>query len=120
MPLTEPVGVYWPRHPERTVAYRLFEEHFERYVREYGELDSLTSMSSDPVSSSTPRVGESLRSRSQSRVLHGGGFLKILRGFMRRSPAVAEEYPAIHRRASLRPRVRAPGARGPVDAPPEK
>ena len=35
MPLTEPAGVYRPRHPERTVVYRLFEEHFERYVREY-------------------------------------------------------------------------------------
>jgi len=37
MPLTEPAGVYRPRHPERTVVYRLFEEHFERYVREYEE-----------------------------------------------------------------------------------
>ena len=37
MPLTEPAGVYRPRHPERTVDYRLFEEHFERYVREYEE-----------------------------------------------------------------------------------
>ena len=35
MPLTEPDGVYRPRHPGRTVVYRLFEEHFERYVREY-------------------------------------------------------------------------------------
>jgi hypothetical protein len=35
MPLVEPAGVYRPRHPERTVVYRLFEEHFERYVREY-------------------------------------------------------------------------------------
>jgi hypothetical protein len=34
MPLTKPAGVYRPRHPERTVVYRLFEEHFERYVRE--------------------------------------------------------------------------------------
>ena len=25
------------RHPERTVVYRLFEGHFERYVREYEE-----------------------------------------------------------------------------------
>ena len=32
MPLAEPAGVYPPRHPERTVVYRLFEEHFERYV----------------------------------------------------------------------------------------
>jgi hypothetical protein len=30
MSLTEPSGVYRPRHPERTVVYRLFEEHFER------------------------------------------------------------------------------------------
>lgn len=37
MPLTEPAGVYQPRHPERTVVYRLFEEHFERYVRECEE-----------------------------------------------------------------------------------
>ncbi len=37
MSLTEPAGVYRPRHPERTVVYRLFEEHFERYVREYEE-----------------------------------------------------------------------------------
>ena len=37
MPLTEPAGIYRPRHPERTVVYRLFEEHFERYVREYEE-----------------------------------------------------------------------------------
>jgi ribosomal protein S27E len=37
MPLTEPAGVYRPRHPVRTVVYRLFEEHFERYVREYEE-----------------------------------------------------------------------------------
>ena len=35
MPLTEPDGVYRPRHPGRTVVYRLFEDHFERYVREY-------------------------------------------------------------------------------------
>ncbi len=37
MPLTEPAGIYRPRHPERTVVYHLFEEHFERYVREYEE-----------------------------------------------------------------------------------
>jgi hypothetical protein len=37
MPFTESAGVYRPRHPERTVVYRLFEEHFERYVREYEE-----------------------------------------------------------------------------------
>ena len=35
MPLIEPSGVYRPRHPERTVVYRLFEERFERYLREY-------------------------------------------------------------------------------------
>lgn len=29
------VGIYGPRHPELTVFYRLFEEHFERYLREY-------------------------------------------------------------------------------------
>ena len=37
MPLTEPASVYRPRHAERTVVYRLFEEHFERYVQEYEE-----------------------------------------------------------------------------------
>ena len=37
MALAEPAGVYRPRHPERTVVYRLFEEHFERYLREYDE-----------------------------------------------------------------------------------
>jgi hypothetical protein len=35
MLITEPAGVCRPRHPERTVAYLQFEEHFERYVREY-------------------------------------------------------------------------------------
>ena len=35
MPLTESAGVYRPRHPERTIVYRLFEDHFERYDREY-------------------------------------------------------------------------------------
>jgi hypothetical protein len=35
MPLAESAGVYRPRHPERTVVYRLVEEHFERYFREY-------------------------------------------------------------------------------------
>jgi hypothetical protein len=37
MALAEPAGVYRPRHPERTVVYRLFEEHFERYLWEYDE-----------------------------------------------------------------------------------
>ena len=37
MSLTEPAGVYPPRHPERAVVSRLFEEHFERYVRECEE-----------------------------------------------------------------------------------
>jgi len=37
MALAEPAGVYRPRHPERTVVYRMFEEHFERYLREYDE-----------------------------------------------------------------------------------
>ncbi len=37
MPLTKPAGGYRARHPERTVVYGLFEEHFERYLREYGE-----------------------------------------------------------------------------------
>ena len=26
-----------PRHPERTVVYRLFQDRFERYVLEYEE-----------------------------------------------------------------------------------
>jgi len=37
MALAEPSGVYRPRHPERIVVYPLFEEHFERYLREYDE-----------------------------------------------------------------------------------
>ena len=33
MSLTELAGAYRPRHPERPVVYRPFEEHFEWYVR---------------------------------------------------------------------------------------
>jgi hypothetical protein len=28
-------GVYRPRHPERTVLYRVLSHHFERFVAEY-------------------------------------------------------------------------------------
>jgi len=28
-------GVYRPRHPERTVLYRVLFHHFERFVAEY-------------------------------------------------------------------------------------
>ena len=28
-------GIYRPRHPERTVLYRVFFHHFERFVAEY-------------------------------------------------------------------------------------
>ena len=31
----EPEAVYRPRHPERTALYRLFEGHFEEYVRRH-------------------------------------------------------------------------------------
>jgi hypothetical protein len=30
-------GIYRPRHPERTVLYRLLFHHFERFVAEYQE-----------------------------------------------------------------------------------
>jgi hypothetical protein len=30
-------GVYRPRHPERTVLYRLMFHHFERFLAEYEE-----------------------------------------------------------------------------------
>jgi hypothetical protein len=29
-------GIYRPRHPERTVLYRVLFHHFERFVAEYG------------------------------------------------------------------------------------
>ena len=29
--------VYRPRHPERTALSRLFERHFDRFLREYDE-----------------------------------------------------------------------------------
>jgi len=31
----ELLGIYSPRHPERTVLYRVFFHHFERFVAEY-------------------------------------------------------------------------------------
>jgi hypothetical protein len=31
-------GVYRPRHPERTVLYRVLFHHFERFVAEYEDL----------------------------------------------------------------------------------
>jgi hypothetical protein len=70
MPLTEPAGVYRPRHPERTVVYRLFEDHFERYVREYQERyeareGSLRKDSSGVGAPGTsPRTGDGRRRRS--------------------------------------------------------
>lgn len=30
-------GIYRPRHPERTVLYRVLFHHFERFVAEYEE-----------------------------------------------------------------------------------
>ena len=33
--MREPEAVYRPRHPERTALYRLFEGHFEEYVRRH-------------------------------------------------------------------------------------
>ena len=30
-------GIYRPRHPERTVLYRVLVHHFERFVEEYEE-----------------------------------------------------------------------------------
>jgi len=35
--VAEPPAVYRPRHPERSPFYRLFETHFDRYVRAYEE-----------------------------------------------------------------------------------
>ena len=36
-PLSEAPAVYRPRHPERTAFYRLFQDHFDSYVRAYEE-----------------------------------------------------------------------------------
>jgi len=36
--VAESPAVYRPRHPERSPFYRLFETHFDRYVREYEQL----------------------------------------------------------------------------------
>jgi len=49
MPLTEPAAVYRPRQPERTVVYRLFDEHFERYVREHEDRQEAREGSLDRV-----------------------------------------------------------------------
>jgi hypothetical protein len=35
--IAEAPAQYRPRHPERTVFYQLFEDHFDRYVRCYEE-----------------------------------------------------------------------------------
>jgi hypothetical protein len=34
---TASAGIYRPRHPERTVLYRVFAQHFERFVQVYDE-----------------------------------------------------------------------------------
>jgi hypothetical protein len=34
---TAPAGIYRPRHPERTVLYRVLAQHFERFVQVYEE-----------------------------------------------------------------------------------
>ena len=36
-PLAEAPAVYRPRHPEKTAFYRLFQDHFDSYVRAYEE-----------------------------------------------------------------------------------
>jgi hypothetical protein len=36
-PLAEAPAAYRPRHPEKTASYRLFQDHFDRYVRAYEE-----------------------------------------------------------------------------------
>lgn len=33
----DPPSPYRPRHPERTAFYRLFQDHFDSYVRAYEE-----------------------------------------------------------------------------------
>ena len=35
--VADPPAVYRPRHPERTAFYRLFQDHFDSYVRAYEE-----------------------------------------------------------------------------------
>jgi hypothetical protein len=37
IPVPAMAGIYRPRHPERTVLYRVLFHHFERFVAEYGE-----------------------------------------------------------------------------------
>lgn len=34
---TASAGEYRPRHPERTVLYRVLAQHFERFVQVYDE-----------------------------------------------------------------------------------
>jgi len=34
---TTTAGIYRQRHPERTVLYRVFAQHFERFVQVYDE-----------------------------------------------------------------------------------
>ena len=34
---TASAGIYRPRHPERTVLYRVLAQHFERFVQVYDE-----------------------------------------------------------------------------------
>jgi hypothetical protein len=35
--VSDPPAQYRPRHPERTTVYRLFQDHFDSYVRAYEE-----------------------------------------------------------------------------------
>jgi hypothetical protein len=35
--VADPPAVYRPRHPENTAFYRLFQDHFDSYVRAYEE-----------------------------------------------------------------------------------
>ena len=37
MPAAAPSTAYRPRHPERSDFYKIFEQHFERYLSVYDE-----------------------------------------------------------------------------------
>ena len=67
----DPETVYRPRHPERTVFYKVLEQHFDRYVYAYEERFE-------------PRSGP-LRPR---RLPHGGGLPRVCpaRGRLRPHP----------------------------------
>jgi len=51
----EPEAVYRPRHPERTALYRLFDRHFDDYVRTHEERFERPSGPLRPV---VPRIVE--------------------------------------------------------------